>query len=253
MADSLLIETLGSVVRLVLNQPEKHNSLDLEAMQTLGAALQALEERDDVRVLVLTGAGSKTFCAGADLGRVDENYPWRENPLDTVSNRLEALPFLTVCALNGSVYGGGTDLALACDFRIGQTTARTFIPPARFGIHYPINGLRRAVERIGLGPAKRLYLAGETFDADEMKRVGFLDHVLEPEAYDGFVERYVTELAGMAPLSVSGMKYALNAIARGDLDEGRALENVRACFTSADFREGRAALAEKRKPVFTGR
>jgi len=250
--DPLLITREGDVVTLRLNQPEKHNALDLAAMRNLTATLGDLAADGTIRVLVLTGAGERTFCAGADLSGVDENFPWWENPLDTISSRLEGLPFATVCALNGAVYGGGTDLALACDFRIGKATARTFIPPARFGIHYPVNGLRRAQERIGMSAAKRLYLAGETFDASEMKACGFLDHVIEPERHDGFVADYVAELAGMAPLAVRGMKYVLNASARGNLDHAKAMEGVRECFTSADFMEGRAAIAGKRKPVFTG-
>lgn len=251
--DPLLITREGGVVTLRLNQPEKHNALDIAAMHRLAEALAELEKDASVRVLVLTGTGPKTFCAGADLTGVDGTYPWWENPLDTLCTRLEGLPFATVCALNGSVYGGGTDLALGCDFRIGQTGQRMFIPPARFGIHYQINGLRRAQERIGLGAAKRLYLAGETFDAEEMKHCAFLDHVVAPEAYEQFLADYVAELAGMAPLSVRGMKYVLNASARGNLDYAKAMIGVRECFTSEDFAEGGAAIAEKRKPVFRGK
>lgn len=250
--DPLLIARADGVVTLTLNQPEKHNALDLAAMRNLTAVLADLAGDSTIRVLVLTGAGDRTFCAGADLSGVDENFPWWENPLDTISSRLEQLPFATVCALNGAVYGGGTDLALACDFRIGKTSARTFIPPARFGIHYPINGLRRAQERIGMSASKRLYLAGETLDAAEMKACGFLDHVVEPERHDSFVAEYVAGLAAMAPLAVKGMKYVLNASARGNLDYAKAMEGVRECFTSEDFLEGRAAIAEKRKPVFRG-
>lgn len=251
--DAVTVARDDHVVTVTLNRPEKHNALAPEDMAALTDIFAGLADAPDIRVLVLTGAGQKTFCAGADLGRVAGNYPFSDNPLDAITNSLEALPFATVCVLNGAVYGGGTDLALACDFRLGMTSARTFIPPARFGIHYPVAGLRRAVERIGLGPAKRLYLAGETFDAAEMVRTGFLDHAVDPAGFDGFVQRYVAEIAGMAPLSIRGMKYVLNASARGDLDGDRARAGVRACMTSDDFREGRAAISEKRKPVFTGR
>lgn len=250
--DSVTVARDGYVVTVTLNRPEKHNALQPEDMRALSTLFGELATDRDIRVLVLTGAGEKTFCAGADLSRVAGNYPFGENPLDAITGTLEALPFATVCKLNGAVYGGGTDVALACDFRLGMTTARTFIPPARFGIHYPVAGLQRAVERIGLGPAKRLYLAGETFDAAEMVRCNFLDHAIAPDEFPGFVDRYVAEIAAMAPLSIRGMKYCLNAAARGDLDAGRAVEGVRACFESDDFREGRAAISEKRKPVFTG-
>ncbi|PJK28884.1 3-hydroxybutyryl-CoA dehydratase [Minwuia thermotolerans] len=253
MSEALLVDRAASVVKLTLNRPEKHNALDVPTMCDVAEVIERLAEDRAIRVLVLTGAGGRSFCSGADLSGVGDQWPWDDDPLSRLSNALEHFPGATVCALNGSVYGGGTDVAMACDFRIGQTGQRMFIPPARFGIHYQISGLRRAVGRIGLGPAKRLYLAGETFDASEMKRVGFLDHLVEPAEFDAFVAGYVAEIAGMAPLAVRGMKSVLNAVARGDLDEEKALLGVHACIDSEDFKEGQRAIAERRKPVFQGR
>lgn len=253
MTEPLIVRRDGPVVTLSLNQPEKHHALDIPAMRRLAGVIEELSQESDLRVLVLTATGKKTFCAGADLSNVGDDYPWKDDPLTGVTDRLEDFPCATVCVLNGSVYGGGTDLALACDFRIGQQGQRCFIPPARFGIHYQMSGMRRAVERIGLNASKRLYLAGETFDDAEMLRVGFVDHLLAPEEFEAFAADYIAELAAMAPLAVRGMKYVLNAVARNDLDNRRALENVRACVESADFREGQRAIAEKRKPVFEGK
>ena len=250
MTEPLIVRRNGPVVTLTLNQPEKHHALDVPAMYRLAGVVEELSGDRDVRVVVVTATGEKTFCAGADLSNVDDDYPWQDDPLTRITDRLEDIPALTVCALNGSVFGGGTDVALACDFRIGKKGQRTFIPPARFGIHYQTSGMRRAVERIGLNAAKRLYLAGETFSSDEMLRVGFVDHLLDPADYQEFVDAYVQELASMAPLAVRGMKYVLNGVARGELDRQRVLDNVRACVESDDFREGQRAIAEKRKPVF---
>lgn len=252
MTEPLIVRRDGPVVTLTLNQPEKHHAMDIPAMRRLAGEIEQLSADNTLRVLVLTATGVKTFCAGADLSNVGDDYPWKDDPLTGITDRLEDFPCATVCALNGSVYGGGTDLALACDFRIGQHGQRTFIPPARFGIHYQISGMRRAVERIGLNASKRLYLAGETFDSDEMLRVGFVDHLQDAAGFQAFVDGYVAEIAGMAPLAVKGMKYVLNAVARDDLDKARALRNVKACVESDDFREGQRAIAEKRKPVFRG-
>lgn len=253
MTEPLILSRDGPVVTVTLNQPEKHHALDIPAMRRLAGVIEELAADDSIRVLLLTATGQKTFCAGADLSNVGDDYPWQDDPLTGITDRLEDFPCVTVCALNGSVYGGGTDLALACDFRIGQHGQRTFIPPARFGIHYQVSGMRRAVERIGLNASKRLYLAGETFDSNEMLRVGFVDHLTAGDEFSSFVDGYVTEIAGMAPLAVKGMKYVLNAVARNDLDRSRALRNVRACVESEDFREGQRAIAEKRKPAFRGR
>lgn len=253
MTEPLIVHRDGPVVTLTLNQPEKHHALDVPSMRRLSGVIEELSTDNSLRVLVLTATGTKTFCAGADLSNVGGDYPWKDDPLSGITDRLEDFPCATLCALNGSVYGGGTDLALACDFRIAQHGQRTFIPPARFGIHYQISGLRRAVERIGLNASKRLYLAGETFTSDEMLRTGFVDHLLDPADFALFVDAYVTELSGMAPLALKGMKYVLNAVARDDLDRATALENVKACVHSEDFREGQRAIAEKRKPVFEGK
>ncbi len=253
MSEPLLVARDGDVVTLTLNQPEKHNALDVPGMSRVADKVQELAKDSSLRVLVITGAGSKTFCAGADLSNVDDSYPWADDPLSRLCNSVEDFPCATLCALNGSVYGGGTDLALACDIRIGQTGQRMFIPPARFGIHYQITGLRRALERVGLNAAKRLYLGGETFGADEMLRCGFIDHLVAPDVFQDRVDAYVAEMAGMAPLAVRGMKYVMNALARGDLDPARAREGVKACIFSEDFREGQRAIAEKRKPVYQGK
>lgn len=253
MSEALLVRRDGHVITLTLNRPEKHNALDVATMRAMAETIEELAENGEARALVLTGAGAKTFCAGADLSGVGEKWPWHDDPLSRLSNALERIPCPTVCALNGSVYGGGTDLAMACDFRIGQHGQRMFIPPARLGVHYQISGLRRAVGRIGLGPAKRLYLGGETFDAEEMQRVGFLDHLLAPADFETFVAGYVNEIAGMAPLALRGMKSVLNGLARGDLDEEEAMKGVWACIGSDDFKEGQRAVAERRKPVFEGK
>ncbi|SLN20164.1 enoyl-CoA hydratase/isomerase family protein [Oceanibacterium hippocampi] len=252
MTASHLLNHTGNRVTLTLNRPERHNLLQLADLTALTATFDDLAARDDVRVLVLTGAGDRSFCAGVDLDGLGD-YDFDDNPLEKLTDRLESLPFPTICALNGGVYGGGSDLALACDFRVGVDSMRCFVPPARFGIHYHPAGLQRMVTRLGLGPAKRLLLAAETMEADELLRIGFVDQLVPATDLELRVDTMANEIAGLAPLAVSGMKAALNEIARGTLDRAAALERLRACMQSADFAEGRQARAEKRKPVFRGR
>ncbi|PHQ68941.1 MAG: 3-hydroxybutyryl-CoA dehydratase, partial [Sneathiella sp.] len=157
MAASFHIEVKNTTLRVVLDRPAQHNTLNPATMNELRLALLEYSEGSMLRVGIFTGKG-KSFCAGADLGELGR-YNFEENPLESLTDVVEALPFPTICALNGGVYGGGTDLALACDFRIGVTGMSSFIPPARIGIHYPPIGMARAVSRLGLGPAKRLFLA----------------------------------------------------------------------------------------------
>ena len=145
----ILSKIRGPIGRIVLNRPEAHNALDQAAMRELGGLLADWAGRD-LRALVLTGRG-RSFCAGASLGDV-AGQDWSENPLTAACDALEAFPAPTIAALNGGVYGGGVEIALACDFRVGVTGMRAFAPPARLGIHYEPAGVRRAIERLGHRP-----------------------------------------------------------------------------------------------------
>lgn len=241
--DAVLITTLA--------KPKQHNVLNPQEMGELQAHFENIAEDTSIRVGILTGEG-RSFCAGADLGEL-KDYDFGANPLENLTNAIENLPFPTICKLNGGVYGGGTDLAFSCDFRVGKRDMKCFIPPAKIGIHYHPVGLARAVSRIGLGPAKRLFLALETMTGEELKSVGFLDYmVVDEQALDEKVAELTTQMAGLAPLSLRGMKATLNDIATTIFDDEKAREAQITCLNSSDFEEGRKALAEKRPPRFTG-
>ncbi|MEK9968163.1 MAG: enoyl-CoA hydratase-related protein [Ferrovibrio sp.] len=251
MSQAFIAEIQGSLATVTFCRPEKHNALEIGDLEALDSTLASLAGRSDIRTLILCAQG-KSFCSGVDLGAV-AGHDWRDNPLERVSDRLETLPFPTLCALQGGVYGGGTDLALACDFRLGARGIRCFIPPAKLGIQYHPHGLKRAVTRLGLGPAKRLFLATETFDDAEMLRSGFVDWLVEPEALAERTQALAATLSGLAPLAVRGMKQTLNEIAYDALDERAARDRAAGSFRTEDFREGRVAMAEKRPPNFVGR
>ncbi|MEX0582367.1 MAG: enoyl-CoA hydratase/isomerase family protein [Sneathiella sp.] len=250
MGASFHITVENTTLRVRLDNPAQHNKLSPQTMQELRDGLLEKAEDKSLRVMVLTGTG-KSFCAGADLGELGR-YNFDENPLEQLTDVVERLPFPTICALNGGVYGGGADLALSCDFRIGITTMSSFIPPARIGIHYPPAGLARAVARLGLGPAKRLFLACEKMSAEELKSIGFLDYLVASEDLAARTDALVQDIGALAPLSLRGMKETLNDIARGELDMAKARQFQLACLQSEDFIEGKQALAEKRTANFKG-
>lgn len=242
----------GAIATLVLNRPERHNALDASDLALFERRLDEAEDSEGVRVLVLSGGAAKSFCSGVSIGDIDSSH-WKAGPLERLVERLEAVEVPVIAALNGGVYGGGIEIALACDFRIGVEGMRAFVPPARLGIHYPVSGLERYVQRLGLNVAKRLMLAAEEMDTAELLRVGFLDRAVPRAELDDAVAALAGRIAALAPLAVQGMKAALNQIARGTLDQVAAAERIGRCWVSDDHEEGKRAFAEKRPPRFTGR
>lgn len=251
MSQAFAVEFRDYGAAVTFRRPERHNALDIADLEALDLTLSELATRTDLRVLVLRAEG-RSFCSGVDLGAV-AGHDWRDNPLERVSNRLEGLPFPTLCVLQGGVYGGGTDLALACDFRLAAKGIKCFIPPAKLGIQYHPHGLKRAVTRLGLGPAKRLFLVAETFDDAEMLRTHFVDWLVPVEDLASRADAIAAMIAGLAPAAVRGMKQSLNEIAAGLFDERAARDRAAASFHTEDCGEGRRAMAEKRPPNFSGR
>lgn len=248
MTPDLTIDAAG-VATIRLRRPRHLNRLHREDLQALLGHFACLAA-EPPRVLVLTGEG-RAFCAGFNLDELDGAGD--PQLFERTVDALEALPLPTLARLNGSVYGGATDLALACDFRIGVAGLELRMPAARLGLHYYPSGMRRYVSRLGLQAAKRLFLLAETVPADELLRLGYLDSCVEPAALDAEVARYADALTAGAPLAVRGMKATLDEIARGELDLARVREREARCAASADLREGIAAFAERRAPVFSGR
>ncbi|MDP3613636.1 MAG: enoyl-CoA hydratase-related protein, partial [Rubrivivax sp.] len=165
---------------------------------------------------------------------------------------LEALPVPTVARLNGSVFGGATDLALACDFRIGVAGMELRMPAARLGLHYYPSGLQRYVSRLGLASAKRLFLLAPTVPADELLRMGYLDALADADALDPTVQTWVQPLLEGAPLALRGMKQSLNELARGSADVATLRNREALCAASTDLQEGLAAFEERRAARFRG-
>ena len=172
---------------------------------------------------------------------------------DSLTEQLAALPLPTVARINGSVYGGGAELALCCDVRIGTRGMRLSVPAARLGVCYPPGGLHRYLTRLGLATASRILIAAEELDDSELLRTGYLTHLTEGHSLDTRVDEVVTRLTGLAPLAVRNMKRGLLALAAGEPDGEELQRLVEECATSDDVKEGVRAARERRPPDFTGR
>jgi len=253
-ATTPILDIEGSRATIRLNRPRHLNRLQPEDLDALLKLFDRIEADPAIRVLVLTGTG-RAFSAGYDLGSIAERAGAEQeqtagSAFEVVVDRLEDLGLPTICRLNGGVYGGSTDLALACDFRIGIDTSEMFMPAARLGLHYYKSGIARYVSRLGADNAKKLFLTAEKIDAPEMLRIGYLTAMVQPEALDGEVDRLATLLAGNAPVAMRGMKRTINEIARGELDEAAADRRALDSMRSAEIKEGIRAFTEKRPPKF---
>jgi enoyl-CoA hydratase/carnithine racemase len=250
-----VLEINGARATIRLNRPKHLNRLQAEDLDALLNLFAEIETNAAIRVLVLTGTG-RAFSAGYDLNSVAERAVSTAeqrsagSAFEAVVNRLEDIGIPTICRLNGGVYGGSTDLALACDFRIGVDTCEMFVPAARLGLHYYKSGIARYVARLGLDNAKRLFLTAEKIGAVEMLRIGYLTAVVPAEALDEEVDRLADMLAGNAPIAMAGMKRTIHEIARGKLDEEAADHRHRESMRGDEIKEGIKAFAEKRPPRF---
>jgi enoyl-CoA hydratase/carnithine racemase len=241
----------GAIARVTLDRPERHNTLEASDVATLRSILDQVDATPSIRVLVLTGSGEQTFTSGASLAQM-ESGEMSGAIFDTLTQRIASVRVPTICALNGSVYGGGAELALCCDLRIGVAGSRLSVPAARLGVCYPVGGLTRYVERLGLSNASRILLAAEELDASEMLRVGFLTHLFEHQHFSAGVDTLAARISALSPLAVQSMKRILGQVAAGTLNRGEADALIARCSASEDFVEGMRAWRERRPPNFSG-
>jgi enoyl-CoA hydratase/carnithine racemase len=240
-APSLKITSMAATIRF--ERPAEHNRIDPDDIAVLRRHLDAIAATPEVRVLVFTGAGNRTFSSGFTVGailkRLDRSF---EDLLDVV----ERFPLPTIAALNGSVYGGATDLALACDFRLGVRGTGMFMPAAKFGLHYYPGGLRRFVAVLGPAQAKRIFLTAQTLRAEEMLRIGFLTELVPRTKLENRVAEYVAALADCEPGVVKSMKRQINALAAGEQPQASSREDYERSFASEELKRRLEALGKKR-------
>lgn len=239
----------GRIATVTLRRPEQANRLGADDLAVIADHIATVNAASEVLVLQFAATG-KYFCSGYDIRSIGAS---RVVAFDEMVNAIEDARPVTIARLQGGVYGGATDLALACDFRLGTPDVDMFMPAARLGLHFYQRGLERYVSRLGLDTAKRLFLTAERIGAQEMKDCGFLTQLVAADELGAAADRLAATLASMAPIPLLGMKKNLNRIARGMLDVDELRADMARAASSADIKEGAAAWAEKRPPVFSGR
>jgi enoyl-CoA hydratase len=257
--ENLLYETRDHIGFITFNRPKVLNALNRRTMEELRDILIAARDDEAVRVVILTGAGEKSFVAGADISELAVQTPvsGKETAAfgQSVLQMLESLGKPTIAAINGFALGGGCEVALACTMRLASKSAKLGQPEVKLGIMPGYGGSQRLARLCGKGVANELCLTGEMISAEEALRIGLVNHIYEPAALLPGAEALAKKIIANAPLSV---KFTLEAIERGSqmpLAEGQYLETALfgLCAATEDMREGTRAFLEKRPAQFRGK
>ena len=258
MANTILASVADRVATVVINRPEKRNALNAQVRREIIEALDAWREDDGVRVVVFTGAGDRAFIAGADIGEFAERTPMEQRAVMNgrrLFDEVGAYAKPTIAMINGYAFGGGCELALACDVRIAARSAKLGQPEIKLGILPGGGGTQRLPRLIGAGRALRMILTGEAITAEEAERIGLVDEVVDDAALEATVHALAAQIAAHSPVAVRLAKDAVRAAAEMPLTAGLAYERELfiSTFSSDDKAEGIRAFLEKRAPEFRGR
>lgn len=260
----LLTERRDRIGVVSFNRPERRNALSPRLLIALHETLEAWAHEDEIRALVIRGAGEKAFSSGYDILAIPTDVTPETaerlrdgNPLQLGLESVKNFPYPTIAMLNGHCFGGAVHLAMCCDLRIGADDIAVGIPPARLGVVYPHEGLAQVAQVLGMARAREVFFTGRSYRGADLREIGLVDRLVPRSELLAAVYGLAEEIAGNAPLALKGMKRILNLIEAAAALSGDARREAEALFAAAlqseDAKEGQKAFIEKRKPSFLGR
>lgn len=251
--NNLLMEVENEIAVVTINRPKSLNALNSETLAELNTCLAEIEGRTDIKVVILTGSGSKSFVAGADISEMVNATPAEGRAMGLLAReafvRLENMPQVTIAAVNGFALGGGCEISMACDIRVAAENAKFAQPECGLGILPGFGGTQRLARLVGKGRAKEMIFTCDMIDAQDAYRIGLANHVVPQEELLDYCKAMAGRIMKNAPYAVSLAKQVINSGADMDLDNGLKLEaNIFGLsFSTEDKKEGMTAFLEKRK------
>ena len=260
ITSKMLAEKDGPIGRVIFNNPARHNAVSLDMWQAVAQIMEDFENDDQIRVIVLSGAGGKAFVSGADISKFENERATLDATkhynatVEKAYAGVQEFPKPTIAMIRGYCIGGGLGLAVCCDLRICSDNSRFAVPAAKLGLGYSYAGLRRLIDVVGPAFAREIFYTARQFDTEEARLMGLVNRVVPADELESYVKNYAETIAANAPLTVKAVKYIVGEVMKDESKRNvaRCAELVEQCFASKDFIEGRRAFMEKRKPAFTG-
>ncbi|MBF0236802.1 MAG: enoyl-CoA hydratase/isomerase family protein [SAR324 cluster bacterium] len=259
--NKLLAHKQGPLGWITFNTPERRNAVSLDMWRTIPEIVAYFNQDPDVRVLVLRGAGEEAFIAGADISEFETNrntataVKHYEETTYAAFQALRESEKPIIAMIRGFCMGGGCAIALSCDLRIAADDCKFSIPPAKLGIAYGYENVKRVVDVVGPAFAREMLYTARVYDATDAMRMGLIQQCVTPDSLQAFTEKYANTIAHNAPLSVRASKVAIDNYLKenpNEHDERKVHDAMDRCFGSRDYLEGYRAFLEKRKPQFNG-
>ena len=258
--EKMLSRVEEGVGYITFNNPEKHNAVSIEMWDALEKILDEFRSSKEIRVIVLNGAGGKSFVSGADISKFDKERSSKDAVLSynkrtqKVYELLETFPKPTIAMIDGYCIGGGLNLAVCCDIRICSEKSKFAMPAAKLSLGYPFSSIKRLFDVMGPGMAKHFMFTAEKISASEALACGLVQKLVSAENIETYVRDYALTISHNAPLTIKAMKQIGIEILKNPDERDLLLceQLASACFDSEDYKEGRKAFMEKRKPNFNG-